>query len=239
MRYLIVILFCGICSIGNTQRPKLYQIVDSSEIVLSNYMAEGLGGSMEVDPEDIDFDLLNKLLFDKINAYRKKSRMSVLTFDSAADKMAFYNCRFGSNSVFTKPIKSRQTFARELKRAHRYIQLPFGIFKTAMSQRFAMDYSGNQPYFYYDEAGGLVYGRRSEVNDESFEIEPVEHYTYDVLADAIFNDFMRSNRKEMQSKYHKVMSVRTMYYDRTVKENRIPKIRASVVYGTPRLSKIK
>ncbi len=239
MKRLLVIFLLVVGSV-QAQRPKLYQFLDSSEINLSEYRHVGNSGeTQEVDPDNIDFDLLNNLVFEKINSYRKRRHLKPLEFDTTVDKMAYFNSLVNSNSSFEKPVKSRIKFTRELKRTLKYRRLPYGIFKTSMTQVFAMNYKGGKPYFFYEETGGLVYGRRSQVNDESFEAESVEHYTYESLAQIIFDDLFKSNRKEMQSKYHRVMSVRVMYYDKTVKENRIPKIRASVVYGAPRLAAVK
>ena len=159
--------------------------------------------------------------------------MTGLGYDSTLQRIAHYNVKSSSTGTFTSRTRATQRFSRELRRARKETKLPFGICKTGMTQVFTMDYKAGKSYFFYEDEE-LVYGKRSDV-DSNFVPEPIEFLTYDDLAKRTAWALIKSNRLEFLSKYHVAMAVQILYYERSRGKHKVPVLRASVVYGAPRI----
>lgn len=132
----------------------------------------------KIDPNDINYDLLQEAVEYQVKIYRKKRRYSALEKDSRLEellrvykgKLKGFNFKTDARRVTGLMLSSYHVEARKLDYFKNW-------FNVGVSQRFAMNYFGFQTYFYDDltdkHQSNYYYGTKIWVEKENDLTKPV------------------------------------------------------------------
>ncbi len=246
MRKVIFILLL-ISSAGFSQSKKYIAYTDTFVLKENSYIENNDWNSFfssvdlseELDPMDIDMELLNAAVFFTVNKKRKKSRRVPFEYNTSLAVAAQSYATYYNSFSFRKSDWNK----RKVKKAARHTVKEEGYYGS-----FVDCFVNNSPVlnktmfrdFYYDkrlakEIGddlGLFYGQRLKAGDSIGEPEPIEKYTYQEFVDNLVKGWYRGlNRRTMKNKGYSVAACYVVLDKKSLYKTRIPNAKAIFVLG--------
>lgn len=169
MRRLLVFIMVVLFSMGFTSSP-------SNRFVPEEFTAK-------IDPSDIDYDLLQKAVEYQVHQYRRKRRYSELVkSDKLHQLLSLYAVKFENYNFTTDARKVTTELLATYHLQARKIDYFRNWFNVGISQRFAMNYFGFQPYFFDENKdkhqSNFFFGSKIWVEKEKDLTKPVYKETY-------------------------------------------------------------
>lgn len=219
--------------------------LDSSFARNSYFEIETAGacnGAAELDPYNIDYDLLNCLLIREVNNYRKKKHLPLMKYDDKLDKLAQNYLNYFNRSTFVNQSKNKIKVNRPLRKAAKKLNYRNGIIAAAIYQAALVIPTKKMGVFYYENQGNdplnLFYGllpTKQELK-AGIKLDPVKPCTYDAFVKNLFTTkILRSYRNTINDKAMRLIGCRSLVIPQSLHKHQFPAANFMLIIGAPRL----
>jgi hypothetical protein len=207
-------------------------------------MAEGgtCDGSVELNPYEIDYDLLNCLLMKEMNVYRKKKGLKNLVYEPKLDILAQNYLNYFNRSSFVNSTGNKQRVNRPMKKAAKKLNYNNGLINAIIYQVEVVDIRPKEDYFYYAEGDSppvnLYYGLKPTKKqvEEGYVFTPVKMYTYNQFVKKFFKQYVLHNYyRSLGDKAMRQIGCRCYVIEQTLNKHALPSANFMLITGAPRL----
>lgn len=237
----IIILLCS--HVADAQK-KFIRALDTVAAP-NTLMTEGgtCAGETELDPYNIDYDLINCLLIQEINHYRKRRHLRPLEYDIKLDLTAQNYLNYFHRATFIANDENRTRINYPLKKATKKLKFKNGLVNAIVYQAPLVTLTKRQGYFYYangpDAPLNLYYGAQPEKNtleSGTYVFEPVKLITYNVFVKSFFKTkVLRTYHRAILDKAMRFIGCRCRVITQTLYKKNIPAANFMIVVGGKRL----
>lgn len=199
---------------------------------------------MELNPYDVDQDLLNATVFFMMNKVRKKRHRS--KFDHCKGLALISHNFIKQFSVFKfRRLKNNNArVSKILPMAFREVHIKKGLSRGIVEMPYLVDYKWGKS-FHYDEDDTetdlkMYYG--TDVDPEEGEVKtPIPMHTYTSFADRLVNNmFVGFTSRYMRSKSYSMAACYVEVDQKSIhKKHKIPRARAIILLSGKRVAMIK
>jgi len=200
-------------------------------------------GGGDFDVYHPDYNYLNELVIEKINAKRQLRNEVLLARQSALDETALYLTRDLKLSRLQRLMSDRRVMQKKVALISWKKGYPNNLLMVIVTMNHAVNYDGGK--FYFDKkdtetTSHLYYGdkpSKKEMEKPGFRLVPVKDFTYDQLAEMISHKFLIDKRsfKCLNAGYD-LVGCSCIIEQRTLNHHKIPMIKAVFILGGKRIN---
>ena len=198
-------------------------------------------GGDEITPSDMDFDLLEAMLFEQINEYRKRKRKNGLKY---SEDLQLINNNYTKQFSYRK-FNGMSSSSPKLNKSLRLI-IPKTTFYGRIANMFSghvaiVDYKGRKQFYYEkkdDETDyRLFYGKRSHLKDSTIKVVPIPLLSYEEFAQYVMKKvFKGRGKREMKSSAYTHMACEVFVIEKTLFRKKIPMAVVVITFGGNRIN---
>lgn len=237
---LVILTISSLC--GNGQTRKFLERFDDNIAVNSYTLSANPDISQEIDPENIDEDLLSMAVMIVINEKRKKKNRDPLEYNVSLDRISRNYTRTYSTSKF-KPINGVGSFRRPLKKAAERVNYRVSLIEPIIGRPSLVRYKGSN--FWHNrkdtEPGFQLYkGAKPSPKDSAYVPEPVEPHTYRSFAEnVVAREIGSRGRADVLDKYYDHMACHVDVVESSIYKSRLPYAKVLIMVSGRRLRLVK
>ncbi len=237
-------IFCFLACSTVYGQKKFLTSIDSNSVVANTYIQNsqqgislGLGDKVIV-LDQFDEDLLEALVFSKINNYRKSKGKKLFLTSKPIQAIAEAYVKKYQSSRFAPTGSNYYKLKRVLNRISRYMWLSYKLYDGHVTQPIVADYKRGS--FYYDKESEtdlkLFYGKKKPRPNEDVELKPIEAKTYNQVADVIVKKWFANRSSQMlKGSTYQYLAIHTVLDYKSVRKSaKLPKIKAMFIVGGKR-----
>ncbi|HLP13878.1 MAG TPA: CAP domain-containing protein [Flavobacteriales bacterium] len=236
---LLAILWTGISSAQKKFIARIDTTWSENKLMAAGALCDG---NAELNPYDIDYDLLNCLLMKEMNVYRKKKGLKLLTYEPRLDMIAQNYLNYFNRSAFINSSGNKQRVNRPMKKAAKKLNYNNGLISAIIYQVPVVNMHPKEDYFYYAEGDAppvnLYYGLKPTQKqiEEGYVFTPVKTYTYNEFVKVFFKQYvLRNYYQALGDKAMRQIGCRCYVIEQSLNKHALPSVNFMLITGAPRL----
>jgi hypothetical protein len=197
------------------------------------------GFPLEFDAKNPNYNYLNKLVLECLNAKRAKRSASQLKFHAALQKTAEYYTDHFVLRKFESNAENKLRISKKIKKMCQQNGFTTRLTDFSINTCSAVNFYGSKFYYEQDDSTNslhLYVGKKrpskKEKEKEGFSSIPVKNFTYEELAEEIAKKFSRDRGhiKSLNKGYDQI-GISCVVEPRSLGGRKLPKIKAIIIVG--------